>query len=271
MIWLFAIDDEDRDIERRTSEHVNIGRFFLWSLFVLGVVIGLSTPIYLSCLARTRLVVSKTNLQFLHQGVLLYAAANDDGLPPVYELAAADTPRLDSQKRPITWATQVMGYIDSSRFRNPKTQRDAQTIITDITPKNKGGEALLGYGMTLSLSTGRLYDVSNRGSVLFAESMSTGKSGSLNPLPLKSRQDGFMIGFDDTNLPGGGPTRVSEFATRLAFTRSSESTQIAAMQPLHLEGTIAISVDGSLIYLKPSDQFVQKAGTLPTGLWAPFR
>lgn len=271
MIPLFTIQDEDRDVERRASEHVNLRKFFLASAFVFVCVLLLSTPLYLQCLAKRNVVVTQENLRSIFQGTRMYAEANNEGLPLAYEMASPDMPALDSRDRPIIWATHIMGYVDPRKFKNPKTPLDWQVTISSQNPQNRGEPTPVGYGITLPLSAARLYEISNLSAVLFAETISGGKSGSLNPLPLKIRADGFLIGFDDTNFPGLGPNKDSRYATRLAFTRPDSSTPILQMHPIHADATYAISAEGRILYLSPADQIVQKIGTLPTGIWAPFR
>ncbi len=271
MILFFAIDEEDRDIERRSSEHVQLGKFFLRGAIAFAILLLIFTPVYLNCRQQMLRVVTQENLRTLFQGVSLYADANNEGLPPLYERAGPEMPVIDRNGNPIIWATHVMGYVEAYRLRNPKTPQDSQVRLTVSTTSSGSSTTYLGYGMASSLDTTRLYDITNKDSVLFAETTSGGRNGSLNPLPLAFASDGFMIGFDDTNLPGAGPTRDSQFATRLAFSSRGGTNSISDMEPLHEDGTLAISADGRILYLKPSDQIVQKAGTLPTGLWAPFR
>lgn len=250
---------------------MSLRRFLIGGTVIFVCLILLFTPFYLQCLAKRNAVVTQENLRAIFQGSRMYAEANNEGLPLAYEVAEPDMPVLDPRKRPIIWATQVMGYVDPSRFRNPKTPLEWQVTISSINPRNRGEPTPVGYGIALPLSAARLYEVNNLHSVLFAETISAGKRGSLNPLPLRLEDDGFLIGFDDTNFPGLGPTKESNYATRLAFTRPNPETSVTSMDPIHADATFAISIEGRIIRLTSSDQIVQKTGTLPSGIWAPFR
>jgi hypothetical protein len=80
-------------------------------------------------------------------------------------------------------------------------------------------------------------------------------------------QDGFMIGYDNSNL---FPDAETEFVTRLAFVGPGSSPQ--GLTSVHSQGVNAIRADGSLVTFKTAGEAfpVNKSGGKLSGQWVPY-
>jgi hypothetical protein len=269
VIPAFTLGEDDRDVERRVAHHLSRKGVLSLVCAVAAVLLFCYLFIFPSCKAQRDIVVSQENLRSIHGAAMLYASDNNDGLPPAYERIAADTPLLDSKRRPVTWAALAMGYIDGTRLTNPASRAAWSVEVSDVRPDRKGQLVRLDYGLAAPLDAARTYDIGNRSAVLFAETISSGASYSLDPFPLSCDRDGFLIGFADGNYPGP-PSREARYATRLAFTAPDKTDNPGAMDALHGDrGTLAVSVDGGILSLLPTDQLLPRVGTLSR--WNPNR
>lgn len=264
---LFAIIDDERDIERRSSPYMS-RREFRIILIVSLILIIPGYFAYSGCKRQRDYVVSKENLNAIFGALSLYAQDNNDGLPMVYHLAPDGKILIDGYVRPVVWANLALSYMDARKMNNPSSLNDWDFIVTK--PGSGGEGTPVSYGMLSSLSTARFYDVNNPSEcILLAETISSGLQNSLNPIPLDVDKDGFAIGYDDSNF---GITDNSKYATRLAFTAKQKGGNFSQLRPLHNEkGTLGISVSGTLRVIRVSDLTIPRNGKVAVGPWAPFR
>lgn len=249
--------DEDRDVERRSSQYVPMRSAFL----ILGLLILATALILLlimpGCLAQKRYYVTKTNLKAISSAFQSYASSNDDGLPPAFE---GTLNRIaTSNGKPVTWASRIVEYIDPSVLKNERNEADWNTIINHPLT----GEPLsLSYGANASILTAPLktYDIRNGSDlILAAETIGGGRANSFNPMPLDvpEQRDGFLIGFDNTNRE---PDRMSKRVTRLAFWSDTPIAAPEGLQPLHgPRGVASITLEGRLVPLFAQDQMLDSA------------
>jgi len=267
-VKLSSFTEEERE-ERRKRSPLATRREFLYILFFTIASIPIVLYLLRGCKDHRDWVVSKQNLQAIGQAIQVYTHLNNEGLPPIAERRAEGIVH-DKFGKPLIWASQVYGALSiRDAFDNPKLPTEWETTIS--IPGGDGEWISLGYGMLSSLDTARLYEVARPSNVvLLAETICNGLGNSFDPLPIPGTpKDGFVIGYDDSN---NFPTTQSKFATRLAFLAENPSVLMDAREPLHRgRGTLALTVDGSIRILQASDQAVTRSGTLPTGLWAPFR
>ncbi len=267
MTYLFTVDEDERDTERRSSPYMSRKEF---RIILMGFLI-LLVPFYFlygSCKRDRDFVVSKENLHAMFGAISLYAQDNNEGLPTVFQKEADGTVLIDGYGRPVVWANLVLSYMDAKKMNNPSSEMEWDV---EITRPSSGGEGTqLSYGMLSSLSTARFYDVNNPSEcVLLAESISSGLGNSLNPMPLGVKKDGFCIGYDDSN---GMLTERSNYSTRVAFFGIEPKAKMNQLTSIHGDkGTLAISVSGTLRVLRSIDLTIPRNGKTAVGPWAPFR
>lgn len=254
-------DDDDRDVERRGHSYVTRRDFTI----MLGIGVVLIVLAYIFIIGPWKdnadFKKSQSNLQALARGLGLYAESNNDGLPPVYLIGAED-----SNGRPITWANQIFDYIGRAEvFNNVANPEEGNTVLTKLATDGTKTDIGLSYGMLSAVDTARRYEIRDE-TVILAETIGSGVSGSYNPLPLGGA-DGFMIGYDNSNAMPDGDTK---HVTRLAFTEVGASP--LGLTPVHPKGVVGIRADGSVvIFSTASEAFpVAKSGRNPSGQWVPY-
>jgi hypothetical protein len=261
LIFLTVSDDDDRDIDRRGHSYVT-RRDLLLFLSIGVVVIGLAYIFWFRPWKANRdYVVSQSNLQEIARAIGLYAEANNDGLPPVLQPSVQD-----SKGRSITWANQVFEYISRPEvFNNAANPEEGNTPATKVTTTGEQIDVSLSYGMLSSADTARRYEIRDE-TILIAETIGSGVSGSYNPTPLGGA-DGFLIGYDNSN---GMPDPNSKFVTRLAFVAPGVSP--LGLTPIHPKGALGIRADGGIaIFESASEAFkVSRVGKNPSGHWVPY-
>lgn len=267
MILLSTVEDDERDIERRSSPYMS-RREFKIIIFIFLLLMIPSYFLYGGCKRERDYVVSKENLHAMFGALSLYAQDNNEGFPTVFQLSPDGQVLIDGYGRPVVWANLALSYVEARKLNNPSSKSDWDFVVTK--PGAGGEGTTVSYGMLSSLSTARYYDVNNPSEcILLAETISSGLENSLNPLPIGVEKDGFAIGYDDSN---GGITSSSKYATRLAFTSEEKHANLSKMNALHAEkGTLGISVSGSLRIIRASDLTIPRNGKLAAGPWAPFR
>ncbi len=262
MMWLLfaAEEEEDRDVERRKNPYLS-QKGFRWMLlgFALAVLGALAYIKLVWQPARWPLHI-KGDLRAIHAALFLYAEQNDDGLPMGYITTAGDVPLADSQGRPAVWASNLADYISSvEHFTSPAIPREWGTPFAyrdRQTNELKG--ATLSYGILswMTLPPTRTYLLEDT-QVMVAESISSGKGGSYNPLPVPGGlPDGFLIGYNDSNFQ---PTAESKFVTRLALVGTGGEP--TSLQPVHPGGVLVLYPDGRVQSLPATETEIPK-GTL---------
>lgn len=263
---IFCVFDEDareRDSERALRHYVTRKEFLIWLGMGAVALVMAYFIFYRPWKANRDFVVSQTNLQAIGMAIGLYGAANNEGLPAVVLPGAQD-----AQGLPITWANQLFDYAHRTViFSNSANPPDGDTLLSQ-TAKDGGREAIaLSYGMICAASAARRYEVEDA-TILLAETIGGGVMNSYNPIPL-GRRDGYVIGYDNSNVAADQTTR---YVTRVAFLSDSKS-DVSRLKPLHgAQGTIGLRANGSIAILKSALPAlkVAKRGNVPTGQWVPF-
>jgi len=260
-----ALDDDarERDPERALRHYVTRKEFMIWIAAGFVALLAAYFIFYRPWKGNRDFVVSQTNLQAIGKAVGLYISANNEGLPAVVLPGARD-----AQGLPITWANQLFDYAQRTAiFSNSANPSDGDTWLSK-TSMGGGREAIvLSYGMLCAASAARRYEVEDP-TILLAETVGGGAMNSYDPIPL-GRRDGYMIGYDNSNVEADRTTR---YVTRVAFVSDSE-TDISRLEPLHgAHGTIGLRADGSIAIFKSAIPAlkVEKRGNVPTGQWVPF-
>jgi hypothetical protein len=258
-LFVLQDEDEDRDVERRKNPYLT-GAGLRWLLlaFLLVVSGALAYIKFVWEPARWPLHI-KGDLRAIHGALFLYAEQNNDGLPVAYTRTGNGV-LTDTQGRPACWASQLSDYIsDIDHFTSPAIPKEWGTPIAyreRLT--GKLSEATLSYGIVswATLPPIRTY-LLEKYHVLVAETISSGKGGSYDPIPLPGGvPDGFLIGYNDSN---DQPSPNSQFVTRLALVGGgSDPTKLS---PAHPGGVLALFPDGRVGRLTPSDVAVPQ-GTL---------
>ncbi len=221
------------------------------SLVVLGLLLS---PVYFVLMENRNSYVCKQNIQAISKAISLYAAENNDRLPPVFVTADGITPYVENDGGLYTWAYLIRPYMKASAsMRCPKATDDE--CFLDHDPET-GKLIHVSYGMYLPMSGMPISSVPNpESAVLIAETFSLGKQDSFNPFPYKDAEgnpvkDGFAITWDTGNtIPEAGKTVTS--VTRLAYPKSKGGVFAKKGASRHPGGNHYITVSGSSYTLPP--------------------
>lgn len=253
-------EEEERDVERRKNPYLS-RKGLRWVLLAFAVAVA-------GALAYVKLVWEparwplhiKGDLKAIHAALFLYAEQNDDGLPMAYIPTQGDIPLTDGKGRPAVWASHLADYITAvEHFTSPAIPKDWGTPIAYRDRQtDELKEATLSYGILawMTLPPTRTYLLEGT-QVMVAESISNGKGGSYNPLPVPGGlPDGFLIGYNDSNFQ---PTPKSKFVTRLALVGGGATP--TELRPVHPGGILVLYPDGRVASLPPTEAAIPQ-GTL---------
>jgi hypothetical protein len=196
----------------------------------------------------------------------LYATDHDDRLPPVYRTEGDNmTPGLgETTGRPWTYVSDiVLQMSDRANFVCPSAKPDE--IVQNEHPQSGTKLIPSTYGMYQPYGTALRSSIPDPGqTIILAETSNHGAQGSFDPMPFK--YDGFVIGWNDAN---DHPTSSTNAVTRLAFRGVTDGKFSEETQSRHDSGIHAVTANGQLLTLKPTDSRVtiQKSTGLPIGFW----
>lgn len=239
-------------------------------LVVLGFLIY---PIFRRMEMDGKLKVCKGNIEQVSKAVLLYSAQNDDRFPPAF---AEEGPGIPYQERgvPYTWVSIVQPLLSKQGdFGCPVA--DPSELCENAAPTNGASPIRSAFGMTAGMATEPigLLDAPTD-TVFLAESANSGAKSTYNPVPFMTMQgvpmknDGFLIGYD--NSPGGNveADATTMFMTRLAFYNAGNSDYFGKdVEPRHDGGLFIIFTDGHLGRMAASDAEVVLLHDEPQGYW----
>lgn len=256
------------------SEYINRKdlKWIVIILVALGVVLA---PVYLTMRAQQQKQACAANLGQIYKGLFLYSQLNDDRLPPVYEMEANGTPRLQyvgGESAVISWASHLGSHIpDRVRMSCPASTADENvpTLVYGRPGKDDAIEPV-SYGMVVSLSSMPLNDLADQnGTLLITETANNGAQGSYNPQPF--RLDGKVVPYDGMaigwNTSNSFPTPQTEWMTRLAFRNTSQGNFGGQTLGRHNLVNNAIMADGSLRHISAPDAKVKIQRGRPSGIW----
>lgn len=228
-------------------------------------------PVWAKMRAEAEKTTCKANLSAISKAMQSYSQMNDSLMPPICVESPTGGPMIDSRGRSINWATLLHSHMSARHsFRCPSAQPN------EVTPTQHSSDPKatieLSYGMVISMST-RSYDriADPDDTILIAETINGGASGSYNPQPIvdqqgqKSPVDGFWIGYDDSNLEPSLKTRAM---TRLAFRNNPQGRYGADLPGRHDIGIFYLTVSGRLGSLAPQGALVDRVRNELSGRWS---
>lgn len=255
---------DERTDENRRSDLVSRGDIKKFAIGLAVVAIVLS-PIFFYLRENAYRATCGKNLLQLYKGITLYAAENNDRLPPVYVTTDTDAPLVDGGAA-NTWVQLVEGQTKES----VSTVCQSAGRQDPVQVHGEAGVRGLTYGMYAPLGGEPMDLVDNPDqAVLLGETANMGASGTYDPLPFKDSAgavvpyDGFIIGFDDSNLL---PTEKSRSVTRLAFSDTANGEFKSDGSGRHRDGTHIVTASGRLRTIKP-DMALLKLGGADNPLW----
>jgi hypothetical protein len=241
---LNSTDTAEEDSPSGGSSQYVTRRDLRVALIGLAGLIFVMTPVYLYYREETRASNCRANLSAIYKAISLYAAENNDALPPAYMRKPDGTPVLENGRQ-FTWAALVQPYMTPRRSFRCETASPTEVS----TVAHAGGltqSIQLTYGLYAGLELVPLdYIDAQNTSVLIAETSEDG----FNPKPLEGGNDTFLIGYDNGNLLDRVSLKQSARVTRLAFSGDLESGKAEGR---HHKGTQAISASGRLMILQPT-------------------
>lgn len=266
----FATDEPEGS---RRSEYFTKKDVVRLLAVMVGIVIAL-IPVYNVFKRQSEKHLCQQNLVAISKAISLYTVEWDDRLPPIYATIAQgdSTPLLDGNGRALTWITLVQGGMSPrASFKCPSASQSEWVVSQH--PKSQRLSLASAYGLYAGVSTRQLSLIpSISQTVLLSETSNFGSEQSFNPMPFvdpggqKVPHDGFLIGYDDSNVRHTAKTR---FVTRLAFRRSRDGVFDAGLtEPRHPNGIHFLFLDGHVETLGPSSAKVERLGEELTGLWS---
>ena len=219
-----------------------------WILGATALILVGLIPVYISMRDKAFATTCKMNLSEIGKALQLYADQHDDRFPPVYEVGEKGEPAIGPAGYPYTWISDIQPLM-SVRASFVCPSADPSEYAYSASPT--GGDPIAStYGMYTAYSSSPTKEVENADNiVLVAETANAGSLGSYAPLPVSSKQDGFIIGWDNSNQ---APDEATSAMTRLAFKNTAKENFTQA-DGRHGFIAHAISVNRGLLYLKSED------------------
>lgn len=224
---------------------------------VLGIVIlalGIvSIPIFQYLRKQAMQATCSSNLKAIWSATGVYAALNDDRLPPAYATAVdGGDAYVDAQLRPYTWISLMQPQM-SVRASFVCPAADSVECVVNQSGNVGGVPPRSSYGMYVGVSASALLTMSQPGStILIGETASLGANDTFDPLPMKNGEgqpirDGFLIGYDNDPISADKQTR---YATRLAYRGTAKGSFSELSEGRHPGGCHFLFCDGHLETLK---------------------
>jgi hypothetical protein len=246
-----APQDLERSDEQPKSQYVSRRDVRVVAIAVIVLAVLLS-PVYFVLKEGSDAFKCKRNIRAISKAISLYAAENNDRLPPAYVTFDGVTPFVEKDGGVYSWAYLVHPHMPKdASLRCPKASDDECFLDHD-----SGTGALLpvSYGMYLPMSAMPLSSIPNpESAVLVTETASLGASDTFNPHPLKDAdgkavRDGFVITWDSGNTLS--EDKVT-WITRLAYPGTHERKFEEEGRSRHPGGNHYITVGGSAMLLSP--------------------
>lgn len=263
-----AVDDKPRGSYLSKKDLRNLAA-------VLVIVFLILIPVYNHLKEDANKHRCAGNFKSMGDAMGLYMAENNDRFPPAYIQTADGFPLLQDG-HPVTWAGIIRPYMPARyNFVCPSAHESEYTIAAHPTDRTQ--TLPMTYGMYVARSAASRSSMSNPGlSVLLSETSAFGARDTLNPVPFAKdgvdlKYDGFLIGYDNTNLPPSfaEPNTQALFVSRLAFpgTKNKEFTETGPAR--HNKGNHFLYADGSLRTLPPTAARIERMGKeRMVGLWS---
>ena len=280
MILNTNVYDPEEEQGRRKTSHVTKREILIVAVCLIVLAL-LFYPLFVRFHRKVDSDRCILNITAIKDAIPLYAADNNDRLPPVYMVSeVAPVPKVFPDGKEFTWVSLIARYMpERASFKCPAAT-DAENVLNAGTLQNQPNEPLASsYGMFGALSAFPLGSIPSPDSTaLIGETSSNGANTTYDPLPFrdpsgKAVPDGIVIGFNNTNFTAVDSTRQlyqqSKAATRLAFPGTSTGKYDDLGPVRHDDGLHVLMVDGHLKHFRPPAAIVRHAGKYsdPTGLW----
>lgn len=266
-----AYDPTDPD-DRPKSNYLSMRdvRVVVIAMLVTAVLLY---PAVIRMIAARDKHLCKDNLGQIAKALLLYAEDNVGRLPPLYVQDDNFEPR-QFNGRANTWMTLIAGGVRDPQksFRCPSAHKDE--LAKSEGPDNS--TILSSYGMFAALAAAPIANIPYPGSTaMVAETSNQGARGTYNPKPFSGVDDGFVIGFDNSNFnpdDGGMDTlSASRLVTRLAFYDTASGTFLKEGRGRHDGGIHILFADSHIETLPPTVAEIRRmagAGSDIIGTWS---
>lgn len=247
-----APQDLERTDEQPKSQYVSRRDIRVVGIALVLLALLLS-PVYFVLKENSDAYKCKRNIRAISKAIELYAAENNDRLPPAYVTFDGETPFVEKDGGVYTWANLVHPHMPKdASFRCPKASDDDCFLDHD---SQTGNLMSVSYGMYLPLGGMPLSSISNpESAILVTETSSLGAGETFNPHPLSDSEgrpvrDGFVVAWDTGNAVTENPVST---ITRLAYpeTKSGEFSKDGRSR--HPAGNHYVTVSGSAFTLPPS-------------------
>lgn len=255
-------DVEDKQ-ERRRARYTS-RKDIIAIVVILAILALVALPAYNGMVREGQKVENKENLRAIWVAISTYSQNNNDRLPPTYyELGEGRAAHVEGL--PVGWPTLVAnGLGPRASFKSRAARRSEVSTVVPHTSNLTGLEVT--YGMYRGLScVPNSYIPDEAESILLADTANQGARGSADPIPLlnedgkPAEQDGFVIGWDDSNYEY---TPSTKRVTRLAFFQENEKTVTRFGKSLY-----GVTAAGRLVELAPGDDQVDFLYPTLTGPW----
>lgn len=268
--WGAAYDADEPEGSRRSSSQYISGKD-IRNVAIATILLGIAlTPIYQFYRRQSERTTCGQNFKSIFDAMGLYAVENNDRYPPTHMQDLSGAPLLFDGK-PYTWASVISNKMSPRRnFVCPSAHADE--IVQCGHPDSNRLSLPTTYGMAAGLSTkpiNLLIDPNN--TVVVSETSNFGAQDTYNPVPFVNaegqtvRQDGFLIGYDNSNV---APDGESVAATRLAFYGTGKGRFSVTNRARH-DGRIHIlKASGQLELVSAPAARVMHLGKDVTGLWS---
>ncbi|MCH7944938.1 MAG: hypothetical protein IIC73_02835 [Armatimonadetes bacterium] len=242
-------DPDEPDGSKRPWSQYMSRKDLRWIAIILVVLVIAATPVFKGMRDQRDKQVCASNIKAIYGSMMIYAALNDDRLPPLYDIGDNGAPMI-SDGKPLVWASLLgSGMTRRASFVCPSAE-DSEKMPALGDDGQKRADIELTYGMYLPMGSQPHMNLqSPTTTALIVETSNNGAMGAFNPLPFRDLSgkvvpfDAFMVGFDDSNVEFTEDTR---WVTRLALRGASDGESLKDAKPRHGAGIHMMYVDGHL-------------------------
>jgi hypothetical protein len=259
----------ERSDEQPKSQYIS-RRDIKVFLIGMGIVALVLSPVYLALRENSDAYICRRNIKGIGNALSLYAADNNDRLPPAYMAPDGSTPLIENGGV-YSWAYLASQYMKKDvSFKCPKAKDDECYLDHDY---ETGALIQVSYGMYLPMSAMPLSSIPNPDSaILIGETVSLGKMDTYDPHPLtgedgKPTPDGFIIAWDTGNIFDSDRKVTS--VSRLAYPNTKDGN-FSGKASRHPDGNHYLTVSSRALTLPPSAARVNWDAKRKriTGMWA---
>lgn len=244
-----APQDLERTDEQPKSQYVSRRdvRVTIVALVVLAILLS---PIYFVLKERRDAYLCKRNFQSMAKAISLYAAENNDRLPPVFVTMDGVTPLVEKDGGLYTWAFLIDPFMKSNTdFKCPKASEDE----CYFDHKSDTGKLMpVSYGMYLPHGGLPISNIPNpEEAILITETSALGSKDTFDPHPIldslgKPVPDSFAVTWDTGNVYSTGKVAA---VSRLAYPNTSSGKFVKDGASRHPDGNHFLTASGTAFTL----------------------